>query len=152
VALAAPTDAIWRVLCTVSERSWDGDARFATGSSRLEHRAALDEAISSWTIGFDVGALEGILQRVGVPAHRVSTSADTLADPQLEARRHIIFLDHPQLGPVPVESSRMRFSRTPPTAAWPGPEIGQHNNYILSELLGLTDEEVNRLVLNEALE
>jgi crotonobetainyl-CoA:carnitine CoA-transferase CaiB-like acyl-CoA transferase len=87
-----------------------------------------------------------------VPVHRFLTSADILADPQLEARRHIILLDHPRLGPVPVETSRMRFSRTPATAAWPGPEIGKHNDYVLRELLGLTDDEIMELVLDEALE
>ena len=59
-------------------------------------------------------------------------------------------LDHPRLGRVPVETSRMRFSRTPATATWPGPEIGQHNNYVLRELLGLTDEEIMELVADEA--
>jgi crotonobetainyl-CoA:carnitine CoA-transferase CaiB-like acyl-CoA transferase len=46
----------------------------------------------------------------------------------------------------------MRFSRTPATAAWPGPEIGQHNDRVLHELLGLTDEEITELVIDEALE
>ena len=46
----------------------------------------------------------------------------------------------------------MRFSRTPATTAWPGPEIGQHNDYVLRELLGLTDQEVIELVSDEALE
>lgn len=38
------------------------------------------------------------------------------------------------------------------TTAWPGPEIGQHNDYVLRELLGLTDQEVIELVSDEALE
>jgi crotonobetainyl-CoA:carnitine CoA-transferase CaiB-like acyl-CoA transferase len=152
VALAAPTDAVWRALCSASGRGWSEDPRFVTAIARLEHREILDDAIGSWTIGFEPGVLEDILQRAGVPVHRVSTSADTLADPQLEARRHIIILDHPRLGPVPVETSRMRFSRTPATTAWPGPEIGQHNDYVLRELLGLTDQEVIELVSDEALE
>ena len=152
VALAAPTDAVWRALCSASGRGWSEDPRFVTAIARLEHREILDEAIGSWTIGFKPGVLEDILQRAGVPVHRVSTSADTLADPQLEARRHIIILNHPRLGPVPVETSRMRFSRTPATTAWPGPEIGQHNDYVLRELLGLTDQEVIELVSDEALE
>ena len=46
----------------------------------------------------------------------------------------------------------MRFSGTPATAAWPGPEIGQHNDYVLRELLGLTEEEIMELVRDEALE
>ncbi|MBV8359899.1 MAG: CoA transferase [Deltaproteobacteria bacterium] len=152
VALAAPTDEVWRALCTASGRDWNEDPRFATAISRLENRAALDEAIAAWTVGFEPGALEGLLQSVGVPVHRVSTSADALADPQLEARRHIIYLDHPRLGSVPVETSRMCFSRTPAAVAWPGPEIGQHNDYVLRELLGMTDEEITELVMDEVLE
>jgi crotonobetainyl-CoA:carnitine CoA-transferase CaiB-like acyl-CoA transferase len=46
----------------------------------------------------------------------------------------------------------MRFSRTPATAAWPGPEIGQHNDHVLREILGMTDEEITELVVDEALE
>jgi len=75
-----------------------------------------------------------------------------LADPQLEARRHIISIEHARLGPVPVETSRMRFSRTPAVVGWAAPEIGQHNDHVLRELLGLTDQEISRLVSDEALE
>jgi crotonobetainyl-CoA:carnitine CoA-transferase CaiB-like acyl-CoA transferase len=152
VALAAPTDTVWRALCSASSRGWSEDPRFVTAIARLENRAILDEAIGSWTVGFDSATLEELLQRVGVPVHRVSTSFDTLADPQLEARRHIISLEHARLGPVPVETSRMRFSRTPAIAGWAAPEIGQHNDYVLRELLGLTNEEIMELVSDEALQ
>ena len=92
------------------------------------------------------------MQRVGVPAHRVATSFDTLADPQLEARRHIISIEHTRLGAIPVETSRMRFSRTPAIGERAAPEIGQHNDYVLRELLRLTDDEIGLLVSGEALE
>jgi crotonobetainyl-CoA:carnitine CoA-transferase CaiB-like acyl-CoA transferase len=152
VALAAPTDEVWRALCKTSEGGWAEDHRFATALGRLEHRAALDEAIGAWTAGLEPGVLEELLQGVGVPVHRVSTSVDVFADPQLKARGHIIYLDHPRLGPTPIETSRMRFSRTPATAASPAPEIGQHNDHVLRELLGLSDEEITELVMDEALE
>jgi crotonobetainyl-CoA:carnitine CoA-transferase CaiB-like acyl-CoA transferase len=152
VALAAPTDEVWRALCKASARGWSEDPRFASAIARHENRATLDEAIGAWTAGFESGALEELLQRVRVPVHRVATSADTFADPQLEARGHIIYLDHPRLGPTPIETSRMRFSRTPATAAWSAPEIGQHNDHVLRELLGMTDEEITELVIDEALE
>ncbi len=75
-----------------------------------------------------------------MPVHRVSSPPDNLADPQLKAREHIVYLEHPRFGLVPYESSRMRFSRTPAAVTWPGPQIGQHNDYVLRELLGLADE------------
>jgi benzylsuccinate CoA-transferase BbsF subunit len=152
VVLAAPTDAVWRALCSVSSRGWSEDPRFVTAVARIENRAVLDEAIASWTVGFDPATLEDLLQRVGVPVHRVSTSFDTLADPQLEARHHIISLEHARLGQVPVESSRMRFSRTPAIAERAAPEIGQDNDYVLRELLGSTDQEITELVSDEALQ
>src|SRR5262249_6204228 len=107
VALAAPTEEAWRALCKASGKGLAADSRFATVSARLENRAALDEAIAAWTANLEPGALEELLQGSGVPVHRVSTSVDTFADPQLQARGHIIYLDHPRLGPTPIETSRM---------------------------------------------
>ena len=88
----------------------------------------------------------------GVPVHRVSTSADIFSDPQLEARKHLVVVEHPMLGPVPVENSRVRLSRTPATAAWPGPMVGQHNQRVLDEILGMSEEEMTELVLSGALD
>jgi crotonobetainyl-CoA:carnitine CoA-transferase CaiB-like acyl-CoA transferase len=92
------------------------------------------------------------LQSVGVPAHRLSDCSDILDDPQLKARDHIVYLDHPRFGSVPYESSRMRFSRTPAVIRWPGPKIGEHNDYVLRELLGLDHEEIAELAIHKALE
>jgi crotonobetainyl-CoA:carnitine CoA-transferase CaiB-like acyl-CoA transferase len=152
VALAAPTEEIWQALCVSSERGWSEDGRFATAAARQRNREALDLAIGQWTARFQADELEQLLQGAGVPVHRVSTSADVFADPQLKAREHIIYLEHPRLKTIPFESSRMLFSRTPATAAWPGPEIGEHNDHVLREILGMTEDEITELVADEALE
>ena len=152
IALAAPTDEVWRALCKASARGWDEDQRFATAVARLENSEALDQVIGAWTAGFEPGALEELLQELRVPAHRVSTSVDVFGDPQLKARGHIVYLDHPRIGPTPIESSRMRFSRTPVVAAWPAPEIGEHNDHVLREILGMGENEITELVIDEALE
>jgi crotonobetainyl-CoA:carnitine CoA-transferase CaiB-like acyl-CoA transferase len=152
VALAAPTDEVWGTLSKASGQGWSEDRRFATASARLANREALDAAIGAWTAGFEAGALEELLQGVGVPVHRVSDCSDILGDPQLKARDHIVYLDHPRLGSVPYETSRMRFSRTPAVLTWPGPQIGEHNDYVLRELLGLSDEQITELVKDEALD
>jgi crotonobetainyl-CoA:carnitine CoA-transferase CaiB-like acyl-CoA transferase len=152
IALAAPTDEVWRVLCNASGQNWPEDLRFATASSRLDHHEALDAAIAGWTVSFDAQALEELLQGVGVPVHRASDCSDIIDDPQLKARDHIAYLEHPRLGSVPYETSRMRFSRTPATVKWPGPQIGEHNDYVLRELLGLNDEDITDLAIRDALE
>jgi crotonobetainyl-CoA:carnitine CoA-transferase CaiB-like acyl-CoA transferase len=152
VAIAAPTEDAWRALCVASGRGWAEDRRFATETARRENREALDEAIGAWTAGFEPGALEDLLQAVGVPVHRASTSADVLADPQLKEREHVVELEHPRLGPVPIETSRMRFGRTPAVVTWLAPGIGEHNDHVLREILGMSDEEITELVTDGVLE
>jgi crotonobetainyl-CoA:carnitine CoA-transferase CaiB-like acyl-CoA transferase len=152
VAIAAPTEDAWRALCSAANHGWAADRRFMTAAARRENREALDAAIGAWTSAFEPGALEELLQGVGVPVHRVSTCADVFADAQLKDRAHIIDLEHPRLGPVPIETSRMRFTRTPATVTWPGPGIGEHNDHVLREILGMSDEEITELVTDGAVE
>jgi crotonobetainyl-CoA:carnitine CoA-transferase CaiB-like acyl-CoA transferase len=59
VALAAPTDEVWRALSQASARGWSEDQRFTTAGARLEHREALDAAIGGWTATFQPDALGG---------------------------------------------------------------------------------------------
>jgi crotonobetainyl-CoA:carnitine CoA-transferase CaiB-like acyl-CoA transferase len=148
----APTPEAWRALCDVADAGWSEDVRFRAPEARLANREALDEAIVAWTRKLLVDALERALQSVRVPVHRVSTSADLFSDPQLEAREHFARLEHPICGQVPVESSRMRLSATPGQVTHPGPTLGQHNDHVLRDLLGLHDDEIEQLVVAGAIE
>jgi crotonobetainyl-CoA:carnitine CoA-transferase CaiB-like acyl-CoA transferase len=153
VAIAATSEAQWRALCDATGHpEWHDDARFATNATRLANQEALDQAIGAWTADKEADAVEQILQQAGVPVHRVNTSEDCFADPQLVYREHFVTVEHPELGPVPVESSRMRFSGTPAHVTWPGPTFGQHNEYVLRDILGMGDEEIIELVASGAME
>ena len=55
-------------------------------------------------------------------------------------------------GRAPVESSRLRFSETPPRGPTHGPLYGEHNDFVLREILGMADEEIIELVASGALE
>ena len=153
VAIACATEAQWQALCDAAgRREWASDPRFATVADRIANRGALDAAIGEWTAGIAVAALEELLQGAGVPVHRAGSSADVGDDPQLRVRGHFVTVAHPELGPVPVESSRFRLSRTPGQVAWPGPTFGQHNDQVLRDLLGMSDEEIVELIVAGALE
>jgi crotonobetainyl-CoA:carnitine CoA-transferase CaiB-like acyl-CoA transferase len=153
VAIVATNDDQWRSLCTVTgHRDWLADPRFATLEARLANRDALDTAIADWTVGRSVDDVERLLQSVGVPAHRLSSSEDLIADPQLVHRRHFLTVPHPELGPVVIENSRMVFSATPANVTAPGPSFGQHNDEILRDILGLDGEAIIELVASGALD
>ena len=153
VAIACATDEQWQALGTATGHPpWVTDPRFATFADRQQHRVALEAVLSAWTVQHDVREVVLRLQAAGVAAHRLVSSEDALRDPQLRFRRHFVTVADPQLGPVPLEASRMRCSHAQAPVAWPGPAIGQHNEYVLRELLGLTDEEIVELAACGALD
>jgi crotonobetainyl-CoA:carnitine CoA-transferase CaiB-like acyl-CoA transferase len=152
VALAAPDQASWLALCEVAACGWQDDARFASPALRLRSFEALDELISRWTATHEVDELEQALQARGVPVHRISQSADLFSDPQLAARRHFVALDHPELGPMPYEASRVVFSRTPSVLTRGAATLGQDNGWVLGDLLGFSEEEISELVIAGAIE
>lgn len=152
VAIVSTNDAQWQGLCRAVGAPLSDDARFASLASRIEHREALDAVIGMWTATRDVGEIERLLQAEAVPVHRVATSADAFADPQLQAREHIVMVEHAELGSVPIENSRMRFSATPARVTAPGPTFGQHNQQVLTEILGLNDDEFVDLLAAGVLE
>lgn len=153
VAIACATEAQWQGLCRATgEAAWATDARFATFAARDAHRDALDAELARWTATRDAAQIEQAVQAAGVPVHRANSSLDVFADRQLLHRGHFIQAEYGDLGRVPVESSRMRFSRTPAATTSAVPTLGQHNDYVLRELLKLDDETIIELAASGALE
>ncbi|MEM7413785.1 MAG: CoA transferase [Myxococcota bacterium] len=151
IAIAAPDEDSFAALDRVASLGWSEDGRFATAEARLDHADELDTALASWTAGQKRDVLEAQLVAAGVPAHRVCESRDAFEDPQLEARGHFVPLAYGDCGPVPYENARVRFSATPAEPR-PCPTLGQDNNRILSELLGLDDDAITELVIQGAIQ
>lgn len=153
VAIVAETEAQWQALARAAGHpEWLTDGRFATMEARLANRRPLDDLIAAWTAPQPVEAIEEALRAARVPVHRVADNADLFADPQLQHRGHFVTVEHPDLGPVPIESSRMRFSATPSVVTRPGPTFGQDNEHVLRDLLGLSDDEIVEYIAEGALE
>lgn len=152
IALAAPDQESFEALAKVTERGWQSDPRFATPEARLQHRDLLDREIAGFTRDWECEALEDLLQAARVPVHRVSTSVDLFEDPQIQGREHFVSLDHRLMGAVPLEAARMRLVSTPPRYRGPGPMIGEHNQEILQQILGLSEDEISEIALSGALE
>lgn len=143
VAIVVETDAQWQGLGRAIERhDWLARSELSTLAGRQAARAELETGIEAWTSVHDVDSIERALIAAGVPAHRVSTSADLFSDPQLAARNHIITVPHPELGPMPIENARALLAETPPEVTRPGPLLGQHNEMVLRDILGMSETEI----------
>jgi formyl-CoA transferase len=146
VLIAANQDTVFRRLAVAIGRAeLAEDARYATHAARGEHQAELDALIGSWTAGMEQEPLLKLLHDSGVPAGSVFTAKEMLADEHFAARQAIVELEHPQFGAFPMHNVAPRLSATPGRLRWVGPELGQHTDEVLRELLRLDDEELGAL-------
>jgi benzylsuccinate CoA-transferase BbsF subunit len=154
VAISAPHEAAWRSLLQVLEDpALAQDARFATATARWEHRTELDAALARSTAQHDALELAQRLQQRGVAAGPVQDAADVLLrDPQLRAREHWVYLDHPEMGRTVYNALPFRMSRTPGYPNRPAPLLGQHTDEVLRERLGMAQSEIDALRAQGALQ
>lgn len=153
LAIACVSNDAWVQLCRVAGLDHlVHDPGFATAAQRLLRQDDLDAALSAWTRTLTAEAAQAALIEAGVAAHVVQGSADCFADEQLLHRNHYVRVPHPDHGEVFVENTRWTMSETPARVAWAGPTIGQHNEQVLVELLGLSDEELVEALVSGGLE
>ena len=102
--------------------------------------------MAAWTRTKSPEEVTNLLQSAGVAAMPVMNIADQFADPHLNARETYVEIDHPHVGAEMVYGVPWRFSRTPGGVRSPAPLLGQHNDYVLTELLGLGVTRISKLV------
>ena len=128
-----------------------GDERYlALGVETVTERAALgrvtgETSVADWCRDRDAFEAADVLQSAGVPAYVVMRPSDLYEDPQLEHRGFFVTLDHPVMGPTPYDGPATIYSRTPQRLRSAAPCLGQHNDEVLRECLGMGDEEIERL-------
>ena len=150
VAIAVTTDDAWQELArTAGHPEWAEDIRFQSLAGRLENQDELEELVESWTSQCTPREVAYQLQGAGVPAAPVLDNDGIMIDPQLEARGYWRLLDHARLGKDLVYGHAIHLSETPPALKWAHPSQGQHTEYVLRDVLGLSEQEVQRLVDEE---
>ena len=146
-AIAVFSDAEWSRLCqAMGNPDWSQDPRFSTLLGRKSNEAELDRLLAEWTVNFAAEELMDTLQSQGVAAGVVENCEDLYNDPQLKHRQHYQELEHPEIGKHYYEAPSFKLSLTPAELRMPGPGIGQHNEYVCTQFLGMSDEEFTRLL------
>ena len=152
IAIACANDECWSTWCALMERNdLLRDPKFRTADARLANQDELDSVVAAWTRNFDGLGLESKLQSHGISAAKVASSADMLIDPQLVHRDHIVELEHPKFGRVPVERWPFRLSRTSGGPVRSSPTLGRDNSYVLETILGYSKDRVQELIDNGVL-
>ncbi|MGW5515992.1 CaiB/BaiF CoA transferase family protein [Nocardia africana] len=143
-------DAIFRRYMQVIERpDLAGDPELQDNAGRWRHRDRLDAAIGEWSVRRTRDEALAVLEQAAIPCGPIYTAADIVADEQYRARNMI------QHFPVDVgagEPKQVAFTgivpvigdRSLPIRAV-GPDLGEHTREVLSELLGMSDADIDGL-------
>jgi crotonobetainyl-CoA:carnitine CoA-transferase CaiB-like acyl-CoA transferase len=146
ITLACEDDAQFAALCGVIGRpELAGDGRFADVVSRYRNQDALDAVIGEWTQQQDKHAAAEALQAAAVPAGPVLTVPGVFAGTHLRERGFFEPVSHAVAGVWEMEGPHWRMSATPAHVRLPPPSFAEHNHYVFSTLLGLSDEEIREL-------
>jgi crotonobetainyl-CoA:carnitine CoA-transferase CaiB-like acyl-CoA transferase len=147
ISIAVETDEEWRSLShAMGQPALASDARYADRRARCQAAAELDRIIESWTSAQDAGELSALLQARGIAAYKCVNSIDLISDERLWQRGFYHMVSDAKGSEAPVVAAPWRMSATDPSITRAAPRLGEHNDYVLGELLGLSDEERRRLV------
>jgi benzylsuccinate CoA-transferase BbsF subunit len=146
LAIAVFRDDQWNALVDVmGSPAWAHETRFSTLLGRKAWEDELDARIAQWTAEQDAQEVMLRLQAVGVPAGAVQDSADISRDPQLGFRGHFLTLQHPVMGEFAWDALPYRIDGALPLPSRPAPTLGQDNERVFEDLIGLPPEQYESL-------
>ncbi len=153
VAIAVRGQMEWQGLCeAMGAPELAVDPRFADLEDRLRHRAELDDEVSLWTRGRDRYEVAEMLQKRGIAAGPVlGSGADAYDDPHLQERGFFQIVDHPDAGVHLLSGPIWKMASEAAPLHGPAPMLGEHNGYLLGDLLGYPPERLAALERDEVI-
>ncbi len=141
----ADDDTSWRALTGLMGRpELAEDDRFATFAARQSNHDLLDAEISAWTRTRSAHQVMYACQHAGIAAGVVATGEDMYIDPQFRARGYIVEVDHTMPGRIEHPGMTVKLGASPGRVRMGAPTPGQHNREVLTQILGLSDDDYAR--------
>lgn len=148
VIIGCGTDKMYERLCglVLEKPELATDQRFDTNLNRIEHMAELKELIETWSRTKTTGEAVRILTDADIPTGPVYDISQVMEDEHIaRAREMFPIIHHPIIGEMPIIASPIKLTETMPHIKRPAPTLGQDNKEVYSELLGITEEELEKL-------
>ena len=146
VALACRDEDDWQRLAAVVGEAWTDLPEFKDLRGRADHRAELDAHLSEWTSSRSRHATAELLRGAGVPVAIVASPEDRIEhDPSTAQWGLWPVARHTEMGDVRVDGIPMHLSETDWVIARGAPCLGEHNDFVFGEVLGLSDDAIGDL-------
>jgi len=149
LSVAVASDAEWQALADLIGCE---DPRFATAAGRAAHRETIDAALSAWTAARDANEVAALLQGRGIAAHASWTTPEIAADEHLRQRGAIVDVAEPDGTRRAAVGVPMRLSKGAEIGLHSGtPKLGEHEDLVYGELLGMSRAERQALEAAEVI-
>lgn len=146
VSIAVGNEEEWHSLCqAMGNPPWTADEKFADMYRRLRNQEELDKLIATWTINYSAYEVTEILQRFRVAAAPCLGAGERFANSHFNKRETYLTIDHPAVETEWVAGIPWKMAETPGKVYRPAPLLGQHNDYVFKDLLGMSDQEIDEL-------
>ena len=142
---------MWCKLCEnlLGRPELGNDPRFDSIANRVAHKDEIEEILESWSRQLTATEVVDALLANGIPAGPLLSIRELSTDPHFNDHRGMFpYMEQPGVGPFRVTAMPIQFSETPATITRHAPALGEHNDEVYGELLGMTAEEVSQLKEN----
>jgi len=150
VTIAVSGEEEWQAFCkAIGGPDWTKDRMFVDAAGRRQNQSELDGLVTEWTRQHTDYEVMEVLQSAGVAAIPTFSGRMIPRDSHVKERGILAEVEHPEIGKRIVVGPPWRLSATPARIPRAAPLIGEHNQYVLGELLGMSHDEIDRLVEEE---
>jgi benzylsuccinate CoA-transferase BbsF subunit len=146
VSIVIATEDEWKSFClALGNPVWAAEERFSDAHRRWLNQDELDKLIGEWTVNYTHYEAMELLQKAGVAAVAALQGVELYSDPHLKERNVSVEVVHPNVGKRVALGPPWKFSATPARVKHCGPLLGEHTEYVLGELLGMSKDEIAAL-------
>lgn len=146
VAIHTGTEQHWKnILVAAGRRDALDDPRFANMHERGKYKDEVNAIVTDWTQAHTKNEIAAAARQHRIPVAPVRNVDEVMVDEHMHARGTLQWVEHPELGQVVMPSTPLRLHEAAVAPFRPSPRLGEHTAEVLSELLGLSAAEIEKL-------
>jgi crotonobetainyl-CoA:carnitine CoA-transferase CaiB-like acyl-CoA transferase len=150
--VGAGNERLWKAFCEVlGVPEWADDPRYDANAKRVARRAELVREIEARLEARDRDDWVARFAEAGLPAGPINDIGQVFEDAQVRHRGMAAEVDHPTAGRVRLPGIPVKFQGTPARIQGPPPNLGQHTDEVLRDVLGLSPSAIAELRASGAL-